>query len=156
MTVSSALLYDDVSVGATPLDLSLTVTVPLMFRWSAAGEINRRDHYDSKWSVEFGGLPGAVLSGSFTLAYWWGLLFNWVGPNGWVYRLYHRHSVAVYEGETLTFFGKIVEKEVKDGLGYVSLELGFRRPDGSVPVPGQATVVLPLRGGRPVPYPFTV
>jgi hypothetical protein len=30
----------------------------------------------------------------------------------------------------------------------------LRKQDGSVPIPGNATVVLPLMNGRPVPHPF--
>ena len=41
-----------------------------------------------------------------------------------------------------------------DGLGYVDLAIGFRKSDRADAVTGTGTVVLPLRGGRPVPYPF--
>ena len=54
----------------------------------------------------------------------------------------------------MTFFGRVTNKEVKNGLGYLELDIGLRMQDGTVPIPGNATVVLPLKNGRPVPYPF--
>ena len=60
----------------------------------------------------------------------------------------------VYPGETLTGWGKVTNKFVKDGLGYVELEIGLKKPDGANSVPGSAIVVFPLKGGRLVPYPF--
>jgi len=60
----------------------------------------------------------------------------------------------VQPGDVLTFIGRVTSKEVKNGLGYLELNIGLRKQDGSVPIPGNATVVLPLLNGRPVPHPF--
>jgi hypothetical protein len=42
----------------------------------------------------------------------------------------------------------------KDGLGYVELEIGLRNSRGQDSTKGTATVVLPKKNGRAVPYPF--
>ena len=57
-------------------------------------------------------------------------------------------------GDCLTGWGRVTAARVVDGLGYVELETGLRKADGVEAVTGTGTVVLPLRGGRPVPYPF--
>ena len=57
-------------------------------------------------------------------------------------------------GDTLTGWGRVTATRVAHGLGYVDLDTGFRKPDGVDAVTGTGTIVLPLRGGRPVPYPF--
>lgn len=146
--------YDDLDVGDRLPETVQKITIPVMQRWVASSETLRRDHYDAKFAIEHDGLPGAVMSGSWSQAYLWQLLFNWVGPDGWVYKAAQKNAMMVHPGNTLTFFGTVKSKYEKNGLGYVELELGLRREDGVVAVPGSATVVLPLRGGRSVPYPF--
>ncbi len=154
MVTTTTIYFDDIHVGTTLPEITQRITVPLMQRWCAATETLRRDHYDNKYAIEHDGLPGAVLSGSFSQSYLWSLLFDWVGPNGWVYKLFQKNAAMVHSGDTLTFFGCVTEKYERDGLGYVVLDIGLRKRDGSIPIPGSATVVLPLSGGRPVPYPF--
>ena len=36
----------------------------------------------------------------------------------------------------------------------MELEIGMKNQEGVESMPGRATVVLPIRGGRPIPYPF--
>ena len=154
MTIGTVRYFDDVSVGDQLPEKVQKLTIPVMQRWVASTETLRRDHYDEKYAIEHDGIPGAVLSGSFSQAYIWQLLFNWVGPDGWVYKASQKNAMMVHPGTTLTFFATVTNKYEKNGLGYLELDLGLRRDDGVVPVPGTATVVLPVRGGRPVPYPF--
>lgn len=146
--------YDDVSIGDTLPERVQKLTLPVMQRWVATTETLRRDHYDPKFAIEHDGIPGAVLSGSWTQAFIWQLVFHWVGPDGWVYKASQKNAKMVHPGSTLTFFGAVSDKHESNGLGYVEIDLGIRIDDGSVPVPGSATAVLPIRGGRPVPYPF--
>jgi hypothetical protein len=146
--------YDDIAVGEELPEVEQLVTIPIMQRWSSDVEELRRDHYDSKYAIEHDGLPEAVLSGSFSQAYLWEILFNWVGPEAWVVETYQKNAAGVHPADVLTFLGRVTNKEVKNGLGYLELDIGLRLQDGTVPIPGTATVVLPLKGGRPVPYPF--
>jgi acyl dehydratase len=57
-------------------------------------------------------------------------------------------------GDILIVWGKVIKKYAKGGMGFVELEIGMKNQDGIESMPGTATVVLPLRGGRPIPYPF--
>ncbi|MQG26576.1 MAG: acyl dehydratase, partial [SAR202 cluster bacterium] len=45
-------------------------------------------------------------------------------------------------------------KTEKDGMGIIELEIGMKTQDGVESMPGTATVVLPIRGGKEIPYPF--
>jgi acyl dehydratase len=150
----SKLIYEDISVGDELPTTVQMVTIPVMLRWVASSETLRRDHYDAKFAIEHDGIPNAVMSGSFSQAYIWQLLFNWVGPDGWVLRAAQKNAIMVHPGDRLTFFGKVTNKREENGLGYLDLDVGLRKDDGTVAVPGDATVVLPLKDGRPVPYPF--
>ncbi|HIN05071.1 MAG TPA: acyl dehydratase, partial [Dehalococcoidia bacterium] len=42
----------------------------------------------------------------------------------------------------------------KGGMGLVDLDLGMTTQDGIESMPGTATVVLPLKDGPAIPYPF--
>jgi acyl dehydratase len=146
--------YEDLNVGDEIPEVTQKITIPVMQRWVAVTETLRRDHYDAKYAIDHDNIPNAVMSGSFSQAYIWQLLWNWVGPDGWVLKAFQKNAMMVHPGNTMTFFGTITEKHEENGLGYVKLDLGLRREDGVVSVPGHATVVLQLRDGRPVPYPF--
>jgi hypothetical protein len=76
--------YEDLAIGDELPEVEQLVTIPVMQRWCSVTETLRRDHYDGKYSIEHDGLPEAVLSGSFSQAYLWGIVFNWVGPDGWI------------------------------------------------------------------------
>ena len=58
------------------------------------------------------------------------------------------------EWETLTAWGKVTKAYEKDGLGTVECETGIRNDSGLESTPGSAVIILPLRNGKAVPYPF--
>lgn len=146
--------FEDLTVGTELAEQPQLLTIPIMQRWCSATETTRRDHYDEKFAMEHAHLPGALLSGSFSQSYIYQLLFNLVSPDGWVYKVSQKNRAMVHPGSVLTFFAVVTGSYEKNGLGYVEMDCGLRLEDGSVPVPGTATLVLPLAGGRPVPYPF--
>ena len=39
-------------------------------------------------------------------------------------------------------------------MGFIDLDIGMMTQDSVVSMPGSATVVLPIRGGIDIPYPF--
>ena len=57
-------------------------------------------------------------------------------------------------GDTLTAWGRVTAKEMRGRYGGVDLEIGMTDQNGQEGTPGTARVVLPLRGGPVVPYPF--
>jgi acyl dehydratase len=150
---STVLHYGDVKVGDEVPRQAVDLTIPVMMRWCAAAEIFRPDHYDYQFAVNQLKLPQPVGSGWWTQARLYKLLHDWVGDSGWVLRVRHEIRSHIFP-QVLTFAGTVTGTSVKDGLGYVEVNIAMRQHDGFAPVTGNATVVLPLRGGRPVPYPF--
>jgi acyl dehydratase len=146
--------FDDVEVGQEIPTIRLPLTVPVMVRWCAAIEIWRRDHYDLEYARTQAGLPNIVGSGAWTHACLHSLLSRWAGPDGWVFKVSQRVQSMMLPGDTLTGWGRVTARRESDGLGYVDLALGMKKDDGGEAVTGAGVVVLPLRGGRPVPYPF--
>ena len=51
-------------------------------------------------------------------------------------------------------WGRVTSKYEKGQMGFVELEIGMKTHDGIESMPGTATVVLPLRDGPDIPYPF--
>ena len=101
------------------------------------------------------GLPDIIGSGSWSRSYLFQLASKWVGLDGWVWKLSHQNRAMLLPHKTYTAWGRVTSKEVKDGLGHVVMDMGFRRDeDGVETVPSSCTIILPLRGGKPVPYPF--
>jgi acyl dehydratase len=148
------LTYEDVEVGADIPSWSLDYTLPVMVRWCAAVETWRRDHYDFEYAVNELGLPNAVGSGYWTQACFYKLLYQWVGDEGWVWKISHQLRGHLLAHHVFTFSAKVTGKSVEDGLGYIDLDLDLSQEDGTVLSPGHATVVVPLRDGKAVPYPF--
>ena len=58
-------------------------------------------------------------------------------------------------GETLQVWGCVRSKQQAGAYGLVTVETGVLNELGVESTPGTAVVALPLRGGPPVPYPFT-
>ena len=145
--------WDDVQIGQEIPGVVKPLTPPVMMRWCAAAEIYRRDHYDYKFATGHG-LPDIIGSGSWTQACLYQMLNDWVGLDGWVLKVAHRNRAMMLPRETLTGWGKVTNKYEKNGLGYVELEMGMNKQDGTDSVPSSGVVVLPIKGGRPVPYPF--
>ena len=52
------------------------------------------------------------------------------------------------------FRAKTTNKYEKDGLGFVEVETGMTNQDGINTCPGNGTIVLPIKGGKEIPYPF--
>jgi acyl dehydratase len=154
VTAGTTPFFDDVAIGQEIPTVVKPLTVPIMVRWCAAVEIWRRDHYDLDYAVNQAGLPNIVGSGAWTHACLHHLLSQWAGPDGWVFKVGQRVRTTMLPGDLLTGWGRVTATRVVDGLGYVDLETGLRKADGGEAVTGTGTVVLPLRGGRPVPYPF--
>jgi len=151
---STPRFFEDVEVGDEVAPQSVQLTTPMIIRWCGAAEIRRRVHYDYQYAVNTLGLPNIVGSGWWTQARLFKLLHDWVGESGWVLRIKHEMRGSLYPGSNITFVGRVTGKSIQVDYGYINLDVGARQDDGKVLVPAEATVVLPLRKGRALPYPF--
>ena len=152
---SKQLYFEDVTVG---MDIpSLTkgpMTTPHIMRWSATMENWHKIHYDTPFAINHDKLPGVLLNGSFKQQWLAQLLKDWVGVNGWVWKMNYQFRAMNLVGEKLTIWGKVTGVRRAPDFGLVVVELGIVNQDGKESTPGKATVAVPYRGGKPVPYPF--
>jgi hypothetical protein len=82
------------------------------------------------------------------------MLDEWAGLDGWVAKIAFQYRAMNIEWETLTAWGRVTKTYEKDGLGVVECETGIRNDKGLESTPGSAVIVLPMRNGKAVPYPF--
>ncbi len=146
--------FDDVHEGMELPKYIYQPTPTHLFRWSAGIENWHRIHYDLDFATNHDKLPSILVQGSWKQSVVPQYLKDWTLPNGWPWKASFQHRAMLVPGDVLIMWGRITEKRERDGLGLVDLEIGMKTHLGIESMPGTATVVLPIRGGRPVPYPF--
>ena len=149
------LVYEDVSIGdeVTPLVKGPMSPVHLM-RWSAAMENWHRIHYDEMFAKEHEKLPERLVNGSWKQHVMVQMMKDWVGLGGWLWKISFQFRKMDQVWSTVTAWGRVTDTRQGGDYGIVECEIGLRNDDGQESTPGTATVVLPLRDGKPVPYPF--
>ncbi len=149
------LYFEDVEVGMEVPSLTKgPMTTAHIMRWSATMENWHKIHYDTPFAVNHDKLPGVLLNGSFKQQWLAQLLKDWVGLNGWVWKLNYQFRAMNLVGETLTIWGKVTARRDTPDYGLVELDIGIVNDQGKESTPGKATVAVPYRNGKPVPYPF--
>ena len=147
--------FDDVWVGQ---ELPWLTKWPLgeihLFRWSATMENWHRIHYDRRFAVEHDKLPDLLINGSLKQQFMVQMVKDWAGREGWVWKVSFQFRAMNSVGETLHVWGRVKSTERLQDYGLVVLDLGIVNQDGKESTPGEATLALPFRNGRPVPYPF--
>tara|TARA_Y100000588_G_C14219176_1_gene910240 strand:- start:370 stop:1494 length:1125 start_codon:yes stop_codon:yes gene_type:complete len=123
-------------------------------RWHIAQENLERFHYDSEFARDVWGLPDTVANGNWRKYCIAQLCKDWIGYDGWVWKLEMRYSKMQFAGDLLTTWGRVKRTWEEDGLGFVELEGGMRNQHGVETTPSIMVVVLPLKQGQEVPYPF--
>jgi acyl dehydratase len=152
----AGMIFEDVQTNQPIPDLVRgPLGPPHLMRWSSAIENWHRIHYDRIYAVEHDGLPDILINGSWKQHLLMQLVGRWTGSVGWLWQLRLQFRKMNVVGETLTAWGRVTSTERRGAYGIVGLEVGIRNQDGTESTPGTADVVLPVRGGPAVPYPFT-
>ena len=155
MAIGTNVYYEDVTVGAELPQLEKgPLTTAHLMRWSAAMENWHKIHYDKPFAIEHDKLPALLINGSLKQQFVMQLLTDWAGPDGWVWKASFQFRAMNVVDETLRIWGRVSAKRDGPGYGLVDIELGIVNDKGKESTPGKATVALPYRGGKPVPYPF--
>jgi acyl dehydratase len=147
--------FDDLQVGDTLHTLDKgTMTTSHIMRWSAAIENWHRIHYDQPFATGHDGLPGILINGSWKQHVLVQVVKDGLGPGGWLWKIRFRYKSMDLAGDALSVHAEVIEKQEVDGLGCVTLGINMTNQRGEVSTAGHAIGLMPLRGGRPVPYPF--
>lgn len=147
--------FEDLDVGAElPRLKKGPLGNALLMRWSSATENWHRIHYDAPFATGHDKLPGVLIHGSLKQQFLAQHLKDWVGREGWLWRLKFQFRAMNVSGETLSVWARVTEKRELSDFGLVFMDLGIVNDEGKESTPGAAVVALPYRGGKPVPYPF--
>jgi acyl dehydratase len=73
-------------------------------------------------------------------------LTDWMGDDGWLFKLRCEHRGFNYVGDTTWVRGTVVDKVQAEGRNEVHLEVGCWNQRGEQTTPGRAVVLLPSRG----------
>ncbi len=157
MTKPAPLAFEDLTVGdEIPELVRGPLLEPHLMRWSASIENWHRIHYDQRFTVEHDKLPALLVNGSWKQHFMVQVVRQWAEPEGWLRSIGFQFRAMDKVGSTLTAWGRVTGLAEEGGYGIVTLEIGIRNQEGQQSTPGTATVVLPLRGGQAVPYPYPV
>ena len=146
--------YEEVYEGMELPKYIYQPTPTHLFRWSAAIENFHRIHYDLDFGINHDKNPSILVQGSWKQSVVPQYLKDWTLPKGWPWKAQFEHRAMLVPGDILIMWGRVTGKQVKGGMGLVALEIGMTTQDGAESMPGTATVVLPLRNGPDIPYPF--
>ena len=150
-----SLCFEDVDVGVEiPRLKKGPMTTAHLMRWSATMENWHKIHYDAPFTINHDKLPGVLVNGSFKQQYLVQLLKDWAGLSGWIWKLSYQFRAMNLVGETLTVWGNVTGKRAAPDFGLVDLDIGIVNDLNKESTPGKATVALPFRAGKPLPYPF--
>ena len=148
--------FDDIATGmALPRLVKGPMTTMHIMRWSAAMENWHRIHFDQPFAREVDGLPDVLVNGSWKQHVLVQLMKDFTGHKGWLWRIRFQFRDMDSAGNTIIAGGTVEECTEHDGLGYARCTLHLANQVDKVTTQGAAVGVLPLRGGRQVPYPFT-
>jgi acyl dehydratase len=111
----------------------------------------QRLHWDPERASELG-IPMSYDYGGMRETWLTHALTDWMGDDGWLFKLRCEHRKFNYIGDTTWVRGRVTDKLEVDGRNEVHVELGCWNQRGEQTTPATAVVLLPTRD-RPVELP---
>lgn len=104
----------------------------------------QRLHWEPERAQELG-LPTSYDYGGMRETWLCHLLTDWMGDDGWLWKLRCEHRKFNYIGDTTWVRGTVVDKVQAGGRNEVHVEVRCENQRGEVTTPGTAVVLLPTR-----------
>jgi acyl dehydratase len=104
----------------------------------------QRLHWEKAWANELG-VPIPYDYGGLRETFLTNICTNWMGDEGWLWKLGCQHRKFVYTGDTYWIKGKVREKRQEAGRNEVHLDIWVENQWGTITSPGTAVVLLPTR-----------
>ena len=137
--------WEDVEIGQEIPGFSLKID------WTriASQVSGSQDFYPVHHDPDFaraGGHTEMFVNTNFMQSCFSRLLTDWIGDEGWLYKLRMEMRRMNRLGDTMVLKGKVAEKYVKDAEHYVDLEVWAENEREGITTPTKATVTLPSKG----------
>jgi len=123
--------FDEVNVGDEIPKLEVTLDQMMLWMYAGASGDFNPIHVDKEFAEKVG-LGGTIAHGLSSMARLGRCLTDWVGDPGSLKRFKVRFASPARPGDTVTFWGKVIDKKVEDGKNLVTLEVGANIGDGTV------------------------
>jgi acyl dehydratase len=104
----------------------------------------QRLHWEKERANELG-IPLPYDYGALRETFLTNLITNWMGDNGWLWKMSCQHRVFCYMGDTYWVKGKVTGKREENGHHVVDLNVWVENQWGVITTPGDAVVILPTR-----------
>jgi acyl dehydratase len=104
----------------------------------------QRLHWEKEWANQLG-IPISYDYGAMRETFLTNILTNWIGDDGWLWKISCQHRKFVYEGDTYWMKGRVTDKKLTDAGGEVHVDVWVENQHGTITSPGNAVVLLPTR-----------
>jgi acyl dehydratase len=149
------------------LGLSSSGIGPLRFSWRqrtrmpafyaadryGVPDVVQRVHWDHDRATELG-LPTSYDYGQMRTSWLIHLVTNWMGDDGWLWKLHCQSRAFNFMGDTTICSGEVTDKRVEGPHHVVELNIAGTNQRGEITAPGTATVILPTRAGGAIMLPM--
>jgi acyl dehydratase len=144
--MNQQIYFDDVAIGDTiPTREYGPLTIVDTVRWAGLQENWQHLHFDRDHVREHNGLKTFIASGAYRQALLMRMLTDWIGPLGWLRKISVRHTYSTFEGDTMRFSGRILEKSSDPSETTFICELEGTNQDTRQILTGRCTLALPRR-----------
>jgi acyl dehydratase len=137
------LSYESIAIGYEIPALVRRPILKQLVMWAGAVRDFTEIHYNKENAI-LRGYPDIIIHGALRISFFGEMMKAWVGNEGTLKKLDCKFSQPAFLNEDLTSKGKVIKKYVKDGEGYVELDLWSVNPRGEIPSRGTAIVAFPL------------
>jgi acyl dehydratase len=132
--------------GAYKLSYRVRAKVPGLFppnRLNVPDTV-QRVHWEPERANELG-LPMSYDYGAMRETWLTHLLTDWMGDDGWLWKLSVQHRAFNYVGDTTWLRGRVADKRIVDGHHVVDVVASCENQNGLITSPATASVLLPTR-----------
>lgn len=134
-------LWNEISEGDEIPCLTKNPSYMQLFMFSAITWNRHLIHYNADYAHHDGLQDVAVhraLLGNFLAQ----MLTDWLGEAGKISKIEWSVRASAKPGDTLTCYGKVLNKHVENGKKYLNTEIRIENEQATVIAPGTATVML--------------
>jgi len=148
MELRQRVFFDDVRPGdELPAREYGPFTIVDAVRWAGLQENWQHLHFDRDHVRHHNGLRTFIASGAYRQALLMRMLTDWVSPGGMLRKLSLRHTHPTFEGDTMCFVVRVVEKSPPLANPWINCEVQGKNQEGQQILSGHCTLVLPCREG---------
>ena len=149
ITINQELYFEDLNTGdPIPSREYAPLTLVDTVRWAGLQENTQHLHYDRDHVRQHNGLPTFIASGAYRQALLIRMLTDWIGPRGWLRKISVRHTYSTFEGDTMRFGGRILNKSTESSDSWITCDLDGRNQTDKQILTGRCTLIIPRRAGK--------